>query len=286
MFTLTNLWQVINYLKDPDAASTVDSNLKVTALSDKTEVEKWFTSALDQPVFATDDYKRLRSFIIDWYTALRSFVTTQRNASNVWSLPLEHVYELFRSFGYNYPENVIGIKTADAFFLDLVNLYKIKGTPEALVSVMEFHNVVNADIIEYYVERVGPSDYWFVGKSTLRGQSPREDIPDKIVTFNEMTSNDPHWMQTEADLEALFGSNEISFPSSSPYISIRSRMSVQRFDITVGVIRRMAEDQYYLWDGGGSLPLTIRLSLLDKYVSLLELYAVIVYTYSRILREN
>jgi hypothetical protein len=36
---------------------------------------------------------------------------------------------------------------------------------------------------------------------------------------------------------------------------------------------------------GGTLPLDVRLDILDKFVSLLEMYAAIVYTYSRILRR-
>lgn len=286
LFTLDDLWKLIEFLKNPDQPSDLDSNLKVIVQGDKTLVNNWFIKALDQGNFATDDYKRLRDFLIDWYSSFRSIVTTQRNASNIWSLPLEHLYEFFRSFGYNYPENIIGQRSAAAFFLDLVNLYKIKGTPEAMVSIMEYHDVYSADVVEYWLEKAITGELVFIGKSTLRGQTSSENLPEKIVSFSTMTSSDPHWMQTESEINALISANKIALPSPSPYISVRSQLSLSRATLTASILRRRAENQYYLWDMGGTLPLDIRLDVLDKYISLLEMYAAIVYTYCRILRSR
>jgi len=287
MFTLGDFWKILDFLKDPTADTTLDENLRNTAIGDKELATKWFTTAIDQVSFASDDFKRLRKFIIDWYSSFRTIVTTQKNASEAFSLPQTHVEEFIRSFGYPYPENLLSTRTKVAFLLDLVNLYKIKGTPEALISVLEYHDVTDADILEYYLERNESGTLVFRGKSTQRGRISESLVPEKTVTFEEMTSGDPHWFQTQAEINALIASNDIALPSPTPYISVRARMDLQELEITIAILRRKVEDQFYPWYRHGTIPVKdIFVSIVDMSVSLLELYCAIIYTYSRILQAS
>jgi hypothetical protein len=276
-------FNILRFLKDPSESTTLDSNLKVISQADKTLVNNWFIKALDQPTFSTNDFKKLRNFLIDWISSFRTIVTTQKDSSNVWSLPMNQIYELFRSMGYDFPEAIIGEATTKAFFLDLVNLYKIKGSPEALVSIMEYHDVYNSDIIEYWLEKNENGNLVFIGKSSLRGQTSIETLPEKIVQYDTMVSDDPHWMMTEDEINTLISENKIALPSPSPYISVRSLLNLSLSNLTIAILRNKVEEQYYIWEEGGSLPIDIRLDVLDKFISFLELYAAIVYTYSRIL---
>lgn len=285
MFTLTDFWDILNYLKTGTSA-TLDNNLKVTSSADKTTANAFFDRVVDQVPFSTDDYNRLRSFFIDWYASFRTMISTHKFAGQLFNLPEEDIEEFIKSFGYEYPENLLTFRTKVAFFLDLVNLYKIKGSPEALLSVMEYHDIANCDILEYWVEK-DPStgNIIFVGKSNLRGTIDSSLIPDKIVSFNNMTENDPHWMQTEAEILALANQNKIALPSPSPYISVRGRMNLQEINLTICIIRRKAEDQLYIYQTAGTLTKDIPILALNVVISLLELYCAIIYTYSRILNS-
>ena len=141
LFSLPDdLWKIFEVLQE-ESIPELSEVIKVLAKSEKTKASSLFSKTIDQPVFSTDDYFRLKSFLVDWYASVKTLTSSQTKTSDPFSIPDSHLDELFKSFGYDYSSDLtIGTgvtinKNKVNFFLDLVNLYKIKGTPKAMIKV-------------------------------------------------------------------------------------------------------------------------------------------------------
>ena len=128
--------------------------LNSLAKSDRAKLDTYFTEVIDQASFATEDYNRLRKFLVDLFATHRTLTSQTFSASDPHSLSNSDLDELFRSFGYLYSSQLRGfdenpLEQKIQFFLDLVNLYKIKGTPQSLVDVLQYYGVTDIDVYEF-----------------------------------------------------------------------------------------------------------------------------------------
>jgi len=305
-FKIEDYWTIWNFLYqrriDPTFDTIeLDNNTKNIAESNKGLSEQLFENTLDQAVFNSDDYKRLRTFLIDWYATLRTVGTTEASVSEVFPMPDTHVQQLIQSFGYDVPIDILTFTTKVNFFFDLVNLYKVKGTPNALYQVLAYYGLADIDIVEYDVQYTVPGDALGPGELVFRGKSTRSlgpgelPIPWPDVPFDEMTYADPHWMLLKEDVEYFHQVEEINLPSRSPYFGIRPRYYMSELFFVIAVLARMVENQYDLWVATGDVYTTdpmfahiydaatdlYEMTLLNYNVSLLELYLSVIYTFNR-----
>ena len=147
MFTIDDLWKVFKVLQgDEDEVTTLSDSFKSLIKSEKTVTTTLFENVIDQAAYNSGDYSRIRSFLVDWYTSLKSIATLQKEVSaDLFSLPDSDLDELFRSFGYDHSTdltfgNGVQLNTNKVnLFFDLVNLYKIKGTPESIIRVLRYY---------------------------------------------------------------------------------------------------------------------------------------------------
>ena len=100
MFTIDDLWNLIKYFEQGTSDSSLSELTTTLATSEKITVIELFERVLDQNTFSSDDYRRLRNMIIDWYTTHKTIATTQKFASDVHQMPNDHLSELFKSFGF------------------------------------------------------------------------------------------------------------------------------------------------------------------------------------------
>lgn len=164
MFTPDDFWRIFRVLKDSsDIDPALDLNTKMLAESEQQTSKQFFLGTIDQVAHLSDDYKRLRSFLIDWYASHKTIVSTQKHISDVYSLPNNHVNELIRSFGFTYGLNLVPLRNKVNMFLDLVNLYKKKGTPEALADILDYYGFTDADLVEYWLQKNNSGDLIFRG---------------------------------------------------------------------------------------------------------------------------
>lgn len=305
-FTIDDYWTIWGFLyqrrEDPTYDTIeLDNNTKNIAESERGVSEQLFESTLDQAVFNSDDYKRLRTFLVDWYATLRTVGTTGATVSEVFSMPDTHVQELIQSFGYDVPVDILTFTTKVNFFLDLVNLYKVKGTPNALYQVLAYYGLADIDIVEYDVQYTEPGDALGAGELVFRGKSTRQlgpgelPIPWPDVPYDDMIYPDPHWLLTKEDVEYAHRTQDINLPSRSPYFGIRPRYYMSELFFMIAVLVRIVENQYDLWVGTGSVEVTdpmfshiydaaaekYEMTLLNYNVSLLELYLSCIYTFNR-----
>ncbi len=281
MFTLDDLWRLIEFLKDGTLDPKLSSLTRTLAASEKQVATNLFENTLDQSVFATDDYIRLRDFFIDWYAAHRTITSTQRSASDVYTLPDEHVSELFRSFGFDIGLSLVPLQSKANFFLDLVNFYKKKGTPETLADVLDYYGFSDTNIIEYWLMKDDSGDLIFRGIPIRKASTGATVVNVDDVGYNYITEDDPHWMTTLSQCNSLIDSNVINIPSKSPYFSLNSIFYFDKLLAALPIFQRVVQDQYERYQAGLSISQNITIKNLGEVVSLLELYISVLYVFER-----
>lgn len=282
MFNIDDLWRIISFLKDGTTSRKLSELTSTLASSEKQTASNFFENTLDQIVFSSNDYRKFRTFLIDWYAAHRTLSTTQRNATDVHAIPNDHLSELFRSFGFPIGLNLVPLTTKANFFLDLVNFYKKKGTPEALTDVLDYYGFSDADLVEYWLVKNSNGDFVFRGESVRTAATGSTILLQSDVAFETMTSNDPHWMLKEADIPALVAANKINLPSKTPYFSLTSIFSLDRLVSIISIVSRVVQDQYWnRYYQGLSLPQDVPVKNVGEIVSLLEVYLATIYTFEK-----
>lgn len=281
MFKIDDLWRIIRFLKDGTTSPKLSNMTTVLASSEKEIVSSFFESILDQPVFLTEDYNRLRSMFIDWYASHRTMSTTQKRSSDVHTLPNDHLSELFRSFGFEVGLNLVPLTAKANFFLDLVNFYKKKGTPETLIDVLDYYGFSDTDLVEYWLQKDQFGNLIFRADSVRLASTGSTILADTDVPFNRLTENDPHWMLTESQIEQLILSNKINLPSKSPYYSLSSTFYLYRLNCSIAIMSRIVQDQYIRYNSGLSLPQNVPIKNVGEIVSLLEVYLSSIYVFEQ-----
>jgi len=265
----------MKYFED-QTSTGIDPKLIIQAEDSKAKATVLFNDNIDLACHATDDYKRLRNFLIPWYASLRSFNSVMRNSSDIRSLPEEHLNELIRSFGFTDNLEEISRENKDDFFYDLVNLYKIKGTPEAILRVLGFFGIPDVELCEYWLQ------YDSTGSLVFRPEAISPNIFSlKDIDFHTITNPDPHWMLTESQINQLFLNNKIAFPSKSPYFSLKpiTQLSGNIINPAIAILSRLVQDQYADYISGTDPVKDISLSV-KMLVSLLDLYLGILYSFN------
>jgi len=282
MFKIDDFFNILKYLKgDPVSDATLDPKFKVIADSERGISTNYFEKILDQIAHSSEDYQRLRKFMVDWYSSHRSLATVGKQVNDVFSLPDDHVDELIRSYGFNYPSDVLQYFTNKRnFFLDLVNLYKIKGTPESIIKVLTYYGFGEIDIGEYWLKKDDFGELVFEGqKVTGTGSLILNKWTDPIP-YDTMTLKDPHWFMKKSQAEELIRRGKFGLPTKSPYFSLRPKYDMSAIDQVFSAVIWKLHKDYNYWQSGGTLVKDIKIRELNYMVSFLELYTAMVYTFN------
>jgi len=274
LFKIDDFIQLMRYFKGK--SSNIDPNLIILGEDSKAKATILFNENIDLVCHTTEDYKRLKNFLIPWYASLRTFPATMRNASDVRSLPEDHLNKLINSFGF---VDLLGIDRSNKvnLFYDLINLYKIKGTPEALERALGYIGMADVDLVEYWLKYDTNKNLIFHPITTSKTISNfvHPDIP-----FENLIKDDPHWFYSKEQINQLFLNNRIAFPSKSPYIGLRPFLPLSNsLNPVIAILVRIIQDIYidYL---GGTIPdkdftissLKISASILDLFLSFIYLF--------------
>ena len=282
MFTSDDFWRIFNLLQDGTDDAELDINTKILAESEKGKVRNFVHNILDQTCHMSNDYKRLRGFLISWYASHRTITSTQKNISDVYSIPSDHVSELMKSFGFDYGLNLVPLRNKVNLFLDLVNLYKKKGTPEALADILDYFGFSDADIIEYWLQKDDNDELKFMGRNVRRSASGSTTLLEEDISFENMTQDDPHWMMTEQQVLEAVENNEINLPSKSPYFSLSSIFIMVRLQAAAAIIARAVQEEYNRHVVNGlEIFKNISIKSFSGIFSLLEIYLAILYVFER-----
>lgn len=278
-------FELLKFLKSDGTyqSQILDYKLKQVSLSEKQKVLGFFRSVIDQNAFFTNDHKRLRKFLIDWYSSHRSLVSQAKNTTDPFNLSSEELNELIKSFGFPYPNKIISTTRKAHFLLDLVNLYKKKGTSEVLVKTLQtYFGLSNIILSEWSIFRK-PSGI-FVARSKPIYPRNLRDVNDLIVElpYSSFISSDPLWRLSETHLTNLYNSGQIQFPFLTPHISLQSVVNTVGVSPTVplAILNRRIQESYEYWQETGNLERDISLSKFEGIYSLLEIILAVVYLFN------
>ena len=280
MFTIDDFTQLMRYFRG-DSVPNLDTNLIILAEDSKAKATTLFNENIDLACYATEDYKRLRNFLIPWYASLRSFSSTMRSASDVRSLPEDHLNELINSFGFVDSLEDISKSNKIDFFYDLVNLYKIKGTPTALERILFYFGIPNVELIEYWLQYDNDNNLIFhpvIIGNDVTGSSAYN------IDFETITNNDPHWFLKKNEINQLFLNNKIAFPSKTPYFGLRPVLQISGSNINpnLAILSRIIQDMYSNYLSGVIPNKDLIVSDINVTASILDIYLAWAYSFNYI----
>ncbi|MGD2072860.1 MAG: hypothetical protein PVG65_05170 [Candidatus Thorarchaeota archaeon] len=278
LFDIDDFWEIFKAVRGETAEGLTEA-IEAIARGERTKADNLFSNVIDQIPFNKDDYKRLRNFLRDLYAAHRTISSIGSQISDPRSLTNEHLDELFKSFGFQYSGQLKGttndpLESKINFFLDLVNLYKIKGTPQALVEVLQYYGISELDIYAFWLRLDKNGELIFRGDA-VAGTSV--DPSSVTLDYDLVTGTDPHWLYTRDQIIQLNQTNDINLPSRTPYFGVQP---VAALGAETAILVRKIQDQYDSYEASGDLPeANAQISLLGESYSLLELYLSIIYTF-------
>jgi len=293
MWNILDFWKVFKFLKSGDS-SDLNDTVQAIAKSDLSKTNDLFINTLDQLSFSDDEFLRLRKFIIDWYSSLKTLTTVQKNISDVYGLPDTHLDELFRSKGFEFSPllSVYGSRVnynKGNFYYDLVNLYMKKGSPKTLLNVLKYFGFQNLEVLEYMTfRRMSTQRIEFHSLSASyigKWYSTNTDI----LTYDEATGWDPHYLTSEKSI--IYGQNnsKLHLPTKSPYFSLRHYININDYIKFIQFLARKIQDQYDYWrlDPYTNKPeKEIYLKSVTTDASVLEVYLSAVYLYYKYFGES
>jgi hypothetical protein len=285
---IDDFWQIWNDLMGLD--NNLVKSLDSIAKSNQKTANEFFVRVIDTIAHNSPDYTRLRAWLRDWYASHRTISTFQQNVSDVYELPNDQLDDLFQSFGYDLSTSIRDPVTNESlliklnFFLDLVNLYKKKGTPQTMVDVLQYYGINELDIYEFDLQfddrpQKDPEDLTF--KGTIVAGTTGDTSP-LYLPYDLLTLGDPHWLQKEADIRQLYNTNNINFPSRSPYFAVKPLFDERSLYGSISILVRTVQDQYFNWKNNGVLPEeNAVVSITGDQVSLLALYLSCIYIFNQ-----
>lgn len=235
-------------------ALNVDNSLASLAYAEREETKKFFETVIDQVPYFTNDHKKIRTFLIDWYSAHKSKITKARKITELNLLNSEELSELILSFGFPFPGNIINKSHKIAFLKELINNYNKKGTPSVLGKILALYGLRNILISEWWLRYDSRRENPFFFRSNVIYSTINQDdvsnpVLETIKSFEDFIEGDPHWQLTLDDVTNSFEDpdNKISLPSITNAISIESYTNIADMQIATAIFQRKIEETYDFW---------------------------------------
>ena len=275
MFVIDDFLDIMKYLQD-DTSVVLDPKLATAAKNEQGKSVSYVDNMLI-PAFTTSDTLKLFNFFIDWYASHKTIISTSRNVSDVYSMPSAHIDELFASFGFDNENALRNLSpiTKPELFKDLVELYKKKGTPEALFKILSYFEVDLVALYEYYLYKNSSGDLVFRRKELYRSLKFAEINNSPDIDFDDITQYDPHWLLTKDQIHQSIARNGYGLPSKTPYIGIVPSINFNQFVPYMAYVNRYSQDKYY----SGDTTTRDIVTSIGVTVSYIELYLGAVYAF-------
>ena len=274
---LFDIWEMVRTNDNPENRK-LDEKIKNIIRGDKPKIQDFFNNIIDQPNFTTNDHKMLKKFISDWYLSQRTMVTGTGGAVDPFKMTNDQLNEMILSFGFPYPTRIISNQNKALFLLDLVDLYKKKGTPESLARSLQYFGLQNIRVSEWWIHRKRSGE--FVARSKVILPKTRANEPPIEIPYESFIANDPYWRLSLSDLEKEYLTSKISLPSLTPHFSIDASISISNVYPVISIISKKMQESYEFWLTTGEQVRDIALTRYGINCSLLELILSIGYLFN------
>jgi len=285
MNTTDLFFNIIKYYATNDD-SLLSDKIRSIANEQLDIASQFFAKFVQLPAFTGYDSDNLFDFVLHWYAAARTIITLHKNISDPYTLDDESINEYIKSMGFIYPE-YIPANNKPTFLLELANLYKIKGSPQALIKLLHFLNYTDVRLLEFwlvadesvdsltydidfnYDDPILPKQLLFVGKQVERMLT---DHPLEIrYTYEQFKEKfkDAHWFLNEQQIQHLNADLKLSLPSLTPFFGLFNCQYLTKWFETYAIISRLIKQEYQQYIDSGTV---YRIHLLRPFgkISLLE----------------
>lgn len=279
--------QLIDYYRTGDKG-TLPSAIIAIADNQYNIAQDYFNRNIDLSSFIAYDYINVKKFLIDWYAAARTIVELHKSIKDPYSLDNDQLDTWIKSLGFIYPD-FIPDNNKPTFLLELVNLYKIKGSPQSLLKLVQFLNYTDFKVLEYWLvadqnayDMHYDSGYFydenpirqlmFIGKQV--GRMLEQHPFTTRYTYDQFKSKhlDAHWYYDKRHISHLSDSTPLSLPSLTPYFGLFNvQYLTKKWLPTIACLSRITYNAYQDYISSGINPRTIIIDGYNDLVSLLEL---------------
>lgn len=232
----------------------LDNGLSSLAYGEREETKKYFETVVDQVAYFTEDHKKIRNFIIDWYSAHKTKISKARKITELNLLSSEELSEFILSLGFPFPANIPNKNHRIAFLKELINNYNKKGTPSVLGKILALYGLRNILISEWWIRYDSRrEDPFFARSNVIYSTMNKDDINNPILettkSYGDFIKDSPHWQITLDELTELFNNpeNKISLPSITNAISIEAYTNIADMQIATAIFQRKVEETYDFW---------------------------------------
>jgi len=276
---------LLKYFRTGDNDS-IPEQIITKANEQYTIAEDYISRNIDLSSFIAYDYINVQKFLTDWYAASRTIIDIHKTITDVYASDDDQLNLWAESFGFIYPD-MIPTSSKPTFLLELVNLYKIKGSPESLLKLVQFLNYTDFKVFEYWLvadqnaydliyddgfiyDKIPPRHLMFLGKQIGRMLEQKETT--LKYKYDQFHAKDAHWYLSKQDI-AEKTEDPISLPSLTPYFGLfNTQYCTSKWLPTIAYISRVVYKAYEDYKNNNVNPRTI---IVDKYnntISLLELH--------------
>jgi len=266
-----------------DTLSIADSfdHYKVFLADEKHNSGQYYDEFMKIDTFKSNDMDNVHRLILDWYVALKTTIRQTRQSRDPYFADPDFLNNVLLSFGIDHPDLVLSQVKPD-FALDVINMYKKKGTVFALRKLLEYFFLTPNEIFEFWLEKrydYSSSDFnlFFVGKCARKNFTTNSIFDFELVyPFDSITASDPHWYYTKQDVLQLLGDSsdkQLRLPSLTPYIKVVFGPSMNFLLMQYMQLERTAHYTYNYYLNGGNLDTHFRLldsEYLDEPLTLME----------------
>lgn len=253
----------------------------------KTKTETYFKQIVDQPIYKTSDYLRLRKFLIYWYASFNTISSQEKKTSDINFIDKGL---LLRSLGYElYTEHSdIHQKT---LCTQLSDIWAQKGTHLAMSKMTSMLDISNFTLYEYWLDRDTSDNQLRFTPTAIQDLSYSTGSlaldPPPVKPFSTVVQNDPHWYMTEADIAEAEANNEIGMPSLTPYVGVVSANDwIKNSKFVTAYANRICNDTYEDYLNNPNFNLRdyqkYYFYVTSENISMFELYLSIGYVYNSI----
>jgi len=233
-------------LREYAADNSIPFNLSDLLLGEYETSEHYFERVLDVPPYFSEDHKRVRQMMIDWYSVHRALSTQNKRLVDLFSLDDIELDELLLSFGFPYPSKVINTQFKALLIQDIINLYKKKGTPEALVKILQYTGITNIVLSEWWVHK---RDGVFVAEAVPVYPETAVDNATyrQVIPYSTFIEGNKFWKISEAEISTLYDSNVIKLPSLTTQFSLHSGANLSEVLYGLSILHRTIQESYTYW---------------------------------------
>jgi len=188
--------------------------IKIQLLNNKEKFKGFYDNTIYQHIYDSKDNQRFFNYITDWYSSIKTIAEKIKNLNDPYKMNNDELDLRFKGFGFPYYYLLKSYSKVN-FLNDLINLYKIKGSPKSVMSALKYFFGLDAEIHEfwlYYDSSI--NDVYFKGIPSLDTNNTT------IIKPYTAISKEPHWYYTKTDILNLINTNPLNLPSLTPFITV------------------------------------------------------------------